>query len=181
MLRRVVNDYSACSFIVAIRALSSIGKFFIDAIKRVLDETRGQAGATRHAQSVRAILSMILDMTLKGDGDEWRRRIEQPVYMSKLRAHFAHVNGADPRLSAAVSVPVHMATDAIISLLRENDQRHFKVVTKKAYRCPHCNTVRTTKYLTCSTGTRRDKVTLLLFHLSAFARRASRRNSRAKV
>ncbi|KAH7705635.1 hypothetical protein AAVH_27148, partial [Aphelenchoides avenae] len=134
---RFDNNYGACAFIAVIQALASIGKYFVEALRRRVNEATGGAIHAGNAPFERRICWELIRMLEKDAGDYWRRTIYFVKKMDAFRQLFANVQGADPALSENRGIDPYKVFDAIINLLRADDQRHFKVVTKKAFRCPH--------------------------------------------
>lgn len=136
--QHIQNDYDACAFIVAIRAFASIGTFFVEALKRRVDERTGGNIHTANARAERLICLDILSMVEKAPGDLWRRQVKIAVGMEDFRQKFAQLSPSDRELSDRTGVDTHKAVDTV-TLLRPDDQRHFKLVTKKAVRCARLN------------------------------------------
>lgn len=121
-----------------------MGTYFIEALRRRVNEPAGGPNEAPGAGAERGICRALLRMLDKGDGRAWERHIAYEVRMDGFRQMFANVTGADPAIWRREGIEVYKATDALINLLRVEDQRHFQVVTKKAFKCPNarCNAVR---------------------------------------
>lgn len=128
--------------------------FFIEALKRRVDERTGGNINTANARTERLICLDILGMVEKEPNDLWRRQINIPVGMQDFREKFANITPHDRELSTRTGIDTRKAVDTIINLLRPDDQRHFKLVTKKAVKCPNvqCQAVRLTKTFTWPTS-----------------------------
>lgn len=135
MIRHLKNNYAACALVVAIRACASLGKWFIDALKRRADESRGGRPATGDPAKEQILCRKLLSIIEKGPGDTWKRRVNVGYEMSGLRECFGQVTWAHPEMKKKVGLPPYVAVDAVINLLHPDDQRRFKLINLKAVQC----------------------------------------------